>query len=127
MVYGVLTGFQGPPGIPGLLGEQGPRGFPGPLGEKGEKGEPAYAGLFPKGQKGEPGLDGGRGSPGPPGRAGDTGIEGRKGEIGREVCVFFFACFNALKAEQLLQCEIFYGPALLCSQFHSNVPVQGSK
>lgn len=118
IMCGVLIGFQGPPGFPGLLGDQGPRGFPGPSGEKGEKGEPAYAGLFPKGQKGEPGLDGARGPPGPPGRPGDTGFEGRKGEVGREVR---FACFNVVRAEQLRQVCF-----PLCIQFQSNTPKQGS-
>ena len=118
IVHGVLNGFQGPPGVPGLTGEPGPRGFPGPSGVKGEKGEPAYAGLFPKGQKGEPGLDGGRGSPGPPGRPGDTGIEGRKGEVGREVRC---ACFNMVRAEQSHKACF-----SVHSQLHSSMPKPGT-
>jgi len=52
---------------------------PGP---KGEKGQPAYAGAFPVGQKGEPGMDGVRGPPGPPGFQGERGPPGSKGERG---------------------------------------------
>lgn len=80
-----LKHWQGAPGRDGQPGEMGPRGFPGPRGPKGEKGQPAFAGNFPVGQKGEPGIDGVRGPPGSPGSQGQRGYPGPKGERGSQV------------------------------------------